>query len=246
MEQLVQFLSDGQLVRGKFQSPANKSPCILMSHGFESSMDGNKWQLFVPWFSRLGYATLRFNYRGCGEGDNKSEGKFENTTLTARIADYQAALGFLQSAGVDTQRIAVIGSSFGAMIILAAPDVRIKAAIVLAAPYYFPLPSQEELANIKKEGYFLLSSGKRLLPSFLEDLPRYDVLRKVKEIKQPLLIFHGGQDELVSVESARKIYSAVSVPRRLEILEGADHSFTDYRYCEQIMKISRDWFHEYL
>ncbi|HAR36593.1 MAG TPA: hypothetical protein DCR87_06800 [Acidobacteria bacterium] len=246
MEQLIEFHSEGQVIKGKFQSPGKSAPCVLLSHGFESSMNGNKWQLFVPWFSSLGFATLRFNYRGCGEGETKSEGKFEDTTLTARIKDYQAALTYLQKADINSERIAVIGSSFGATIVLAVSDTRVKVVVTLAAPYEFPQPPREAWASIKEQGYVQLPSGNKLGTGFFADLQQHDVLHQVSLMKQPLLIFHGGNDEVVPLENARAIYARVTGLKKLEIMEGADHSFTDPCYCEQIMQISRDWFDCYL
>jgi dipeptidyl aminopeptidase/acylaminoacyl peptidase len=246
MEQLIQFPSFGHIIKGRFQSPHRNAPCIVMSHGFESSMDGNKWQLLVPWFSARGFATLRFNYRGCGEGTTKSEGAFEETTLSSRIADYHGGLDFLQGTDVDTQRIGVIGSSFGATIILAAPDERIKVLVALAAPYAFPPLAEEEQAHLQKQGYLVLPSGNKLGVGFFRDLEHYDVLQQVRQIGKPVLIIHGSQDEVVPIENARAIYAASAGVKKLEIIEGADHSFTDYRYCGQIMNMSYDWFENYL
>ena len=138
MEQLVEFYSEKQRVVGRFQCPVKGAPCVLMSHGFESSMDGGKWVTFPLWFFKRGYATLKFNYRGCGEGEAKSEGKFQDTTLTARLKDYHAALDFLEGTGVDMNRIGSVGSSFGGMIVLASGDERVKAIVSLATPCEFP------------------------------------------------------------------------------------------------------------
>ena len=107
--QTVEFTSEGQTVRGDLIVPAPGSPCILMSHGFEASKDGAKWSFLTPRLLDRGYTLLKFNYRGCGYGSDASDGLFEKTTLSARIADYRAALDFLQDTDVDPNRIAVIG-----------------------------------------------------------------------------------------------------------------------------------------
>lgn len=250
MEQRVEFYSEGQKVVGRFQSPARGAPCIVMSHGFESSMDGAKWTAFPLWFFEHGFATLKFNYRGCGEGDARSEGKFEDTTLTARLKDYHAALDFLEGTGVDMGRVGVIGSSFGGMIALASEDDRVKVLVTLATPCEFPLPPDEELnkelEHAQEQRLIELPSGRRLRVEFFSDIKRYDIWQRVRKMRQPLLIIHGSCDELVPVENAYQIYDNANEPRKLEILEGADHSFTDPRWWDKLMALSLDWFRRYL
>ena len=134
---IVEFTSEDQTVRGDLIVSAPGSPCILMSHGFEASKDGAKWSFLTPRLVDRGYTVLKFNYRGCGYGSEASDGLFEDTTLSARIADYRAALDFLQNADVDPSRIAVIGSSFGGEIPVAAQDPRVKSL----CPSRHPIPT---------------------------------------------------------------------------------------------------------
>ena len=145
--QTVEFTSEGQTVRGDLIVPAHGSPCILMSHGFEASKDGAKWSFLTPRLVDRGYTVLKFNYRGCGYGSDASDGLFENTTLSARIADYRAALDFLQNADVNPSRIAVIGSSFGGEIPVAAQDPRVKAYVLLATPSRPQTPPKNSSPN---------------------------------------------------------------------------------------------------
>ena len=224
MEQLVEFYSEKQRVVGRFQSPVKGAPCILLSHGFESSMDGGKWVTFPLWFFKQGYATLKFNYRGCGVGEAKSEGNFEDTTLTARLKDYHAALDFLEEKGVDMRRIGSVGSSFGGMIVLASGDERVKAIASMATPCeFFTLPEEEmnkELECVKEQGLVELPSGRKLDMGFFADIKRYDIRQRVRAVRKPLLVMHGSADELVPVENAHRIYNAANAPKKLEIVEG--------------------------
>ena len=109
-EEPVVIYSEGQKMLGDLSVPGEKeAPFVLLSHGLESSKDGSKWLVLAQRFSDIGFGTLRFSYRGCGEGQEKSEGEFEDTTLTGRVADYRAAVGFLRERGIDTARLGVIG-----------------------------------------------------------------------------------------------------------------------------------------
>ena len=152
MEQLVAIYNQGQKMFGNLCLPQEKAPCVLMSHGLESSKDGNKWLVLAPRFHDAGFASLRFSYRGCGEGEERSEGEFADTSLTGRISDYKAASDFLQRAEIDTARIGAIGSSFGGMVVLAAKDERIKVIVALATPSHFPSLGEERLEQIRATG----------------------------------------------------------------------------------------------
>jgi dipeptidyl aminopeptidase/acylaminoacyl peptidase len=246
MEREVEFYSGGQRMVGDFQLPAAGAPCVLMSHGFESSKDGDKWRAFAPQFYRRGFATLKFSYRGCGTGKGKSDGAFENTTLTGRIEDYKSALNYLESTEVGIGKVGAIGSSFGGMIALAADDNRVKAIVTLATPYRFSPIAPEVWQQLQGRGYLEISPEKVLREEFFHDMERYDILQKVSQLHQPLLIIHGSRDEVVPVENAYRIYERAKEPKRLEIIEGGDHSLNKPQYWERIMELSLGWFGRYL
>jgi hypothetical protein len=108
------FYVEGHRLWGTLHHPANaRPPCIIGLHGLEGEKDRGKWPVFADRFCEAGYAFLRFNFRGCGMGRERSEGQFEDTTLTGRIRDYEAALRVLgERGGVNGQRVGVVGSSF--------------------------------------------------------------------------------------------------------------------------------------
>jgi len=237
---LVTFYSENQRIVGNLHLPCRNAPCIITLHGLESSKDSGKWPLVAARLYDAGIACLRFNFRGCGSGPEKSAGEFEDVSLTGRIRDYQAALRFLHETGkVDTSRLGVIGSSFGGMVALAAQDVRIKAMVVLSTPYTMPEPRRAV------GGYYLLLSGRRLKSGFYEDLRTYQVLEAIKSAP-PLLILHGSADELVPVEHARQLYEAAREHKQLEILPGADHVLSRSEDLNRAIELSVEWFKRYL
>ena len=242
----VEFSVEGQTLRGDLATPAPDSPCVLMSHGFEASKDGTKWSFLAPRLVECGYAILKFNYRGCGYPPDASDGLFEDTTLSARIADYRAALDFLQTTGVDTGRIAVVGSSFGGEIPVAAQDPRVKAYVLLATPSRPQTPTEEHLAECETTGYFTLPSGKRLKPAYFEDGARYDLCEAVSALAHPVLIIHGSLDEDVPVDQARELYAHARKPKMLEIIQGAEHALRRPQDMNRILELTLAWFESYL
>ena len=242
MEQSVVIYNQGRKIFGNFNLPYEGAPCIVISHGFMSSKDSNKWSVLSARFYDAGFASLRFSYSGCGEGEEKSEGEFEDTTLTGRVSDYRAAIDFIHQTMIGVTRLGAIGSSFGGMVALVARDDRVKAIVTLATPSSFPSPSQEELRHIRDKGYFELESGRRLRIDFHNDLCQYNMCNEVEMIHRPLFIIHGSLDEVVPVEHAYKLYSHANEPKRLEVIEGANHAFDKPEKLEKAISLSIEWF----
>lgn len=244
MQKVVTFYSQGLKIFGNLHLPHEAAPCILTSHGFEGSKEGTKWLVLASSLYDRGFAFLRFNYRGCGLGDERSQGGIEQTQLTGRLADFRAALDFVETTRVDAGRLGVIGSSFGGMVALAVGDPRIKAVAILATPCGGP---SMRLRGRRGGGKGLeLQSGMRLGDGFYSDIKRYDLCRNIGELGCPILIVHGSRDDVVPVENARELYKNANEPKRLEIIEGADHSFSEPRHLEQAVDLCLDWFERYL
>jgi len=246
MQQAVTFRSQGETIFANIGIPSEGAPCIIMSHGLEGSKDGQKWLLMASRLYKAGFACLRFNYRGCGEGEQTSGGNFEDTTLSSRIQDYRAAIEFVSTAGVDRNRLAVVASSFGGTVAIAATDSRIKAMVVLATPCKFEIPADTTYKIYKGERFLELQSGRRLKKGFFVDISEYDVCSMIAGTGCPLLAIHGDADDLVSVGNAHCIYEKANEPKRLEIIEGGNHSFDEPGHMQRIVSLTVDWFKQYL
>ena len=246
MEQLVKFRSEGQVILANLSLPHKGAPCIIMSHGLESSKDGNKWLVLAHRFYEAGFACLRFTYRGCGEGKERSEGEFEDMTLSGRIRDYTAAIDFSETTEVDTRRLGAVGSSFGGMVALAAQNSKIKALVTLATPARLQIPSEEQLRIYQNEGFFEFPSGKRVRTRFLHDIQQYDIYQAIGKSGCPVLIIHGSADESVPVKDAHDLYESAREPKRLVIIKGGNHAFNDSTHLEQVISLTLNWFKQYL
>jgi fermentation-respiration switch protein FrsA (DUF1100 family) len=242
-EKAVTFHSEGMLLYGNLHTPYEGAPCIVTLHGLEGNKNSGKWPTVASKLLDKGYACFRFNFRGCGEGSEKSEGEFEDLSLTSRIRDYKASLDFLRTTGkVNMKKLGVIGSSLGGMVTIAGQDKRVKAIVTLAAPY--KIPRDEKPLMPHEEGdYYILPSGRRFKKGFYEDLQKYDLLETVGE-SPPILILHGNRDEVVPLEHARLLYTAAKEPKRMEVIEGADHVFSSG--LERAIDLTLDWFKRYL
>src|SRR5262245_60357214 len=105
MEQRVTFKSDGLALAADFAMPTGwpaKQPAIVIMHGFGGHRDGPQQRWSQSFYNELGYATLRFDFRGCGE----SEGPRGHVLPHEQVADARAAVDYLISRGdIDPARI---------------------------------------------------------------------------------------------------------------------------------------------
>lgn len=125
MEEVISFISDGLKLSGvvglpEGLAPGERRPAMIVLHGFGSNKNAGNVQIPCRMMQQLGYVTLRFDMRSCGD----SEGEFGHILCLDQVADTRNALTFLQQhPNVDASRIGVLGSSFGAAVALYASSI---------------------------------------------------------------------------------------------------------------------------
>src|ERR1700730_10707640 len=132
-EQRVGFTSEGRKLNGDGRlpdgiRPGERRPAFIVLHGFGSNRNAGNVLKPCAMLDRLGYVTLRFDMPGCGE----SEGETGRLICLEQVRATSDALTFLaQHPNVDPARIALLGSSFGAAVVVytAGVDGRVAAVI---------------------------------------------------------------------------------------------------------------------
>lgn len=243
----VEFSVEGQKVVGDLHLPEGSGkpfPGIITSHGYKSHRQSEKYFQIGQRFPLKGIAVLRFDHRGALGG--QSDGEFKDTTLTKRVEDLKAAIDFLAKIKeVDSSRLGLLGSSLGGMDVLIIKDQKVKAKVVMATPFSFPVPS-EEMSFVEK-GDYQCPDGNKITKDFYEDFKKYDLRKEVKETRCPLLIIHGDLDEQVPRHHAEVLYeTAGSKIKGLKMIEGGDHAFTDLDKLDEVLTYALDWFKRYL
>ncbi|MGK7956446.1 MAG: alpha/beta hydrolase family protein [Crocosphaera sp.] len=142
MEKSTHFTSKGTKIRGTLTLPdgIDKAPvCLFVGGSFPQTRDGNLDNSKKDWFpvalpernlfkdeaklfQELGYATFRYDKRGCGE----NEGNFNTVDLFGLVDDAREGINWLkQLPDIDHNRIGLLGQSEGAVIalMLAAEDL---------------------------------------------------------------------------------------------------------------------------
>ncbi len=208
------------------------APVVVCCHGLLSYKDSSKFVAIGEQFSRGGLAVVRFDFTGCGE----SEVAHRESVLFSRMSDLRFVLDYAQQQPWADARIGLLGSSLGGYLSLlaaASGGQHIQAVVCWATPFDLSriklgLAESEDLKQVFPPGFPLGS------PEDLRDLspiPR-------------VLVIHGQQDETVSWHEAVAIYRRLTEPKRLLLMETADHRLLDPQWRETAMKSSWEWFQE--
>jgi uncharacterized protein len=132
VEERVSFVSDGLKIAGVLQRPdgGQRIPAFVLLHGFGSNKSGSWLKIAADLMATWGYATLRIDFRGCGE----SEGARARVICLEQVEDTRNAVAYLQSrADIDGARIGVFGHSFGAAVAVYAGGVDKRIAAVISS-----------------------------------------------------------------------------------------------------------------
>src|SRR5262245_31172498 len=109
VDEKVKFASGGLKLAGLLRSPDRLEPgerraAFLVLHGFGSNKDSANTIAAAKIFESLGYVTLRFDMRGCGD----SEGPRGRVICLEQVEDTRSAFQFLQTRS-SVHRIGVFG-----------------------------------------------------------------------------------------------------------------------------------------
>jgi alpha/beta superfamily hydrolase len=134
MQQEIHFQSNGLQLAAVLHipddiKPGEKRPSITVLHGFGSNKNGGIALVAAEIFEKMGYVTLRFDFRGCGQ----SEGAPGRVICLEQVEDAKAAFDFLETrAEVDSKRMAIMGFSFGAAVSVYTAGVDSRAAACIS------------------------------------------------------------------------------------------------------------------
>lgn len=116
MQTKVSIPSDGLQLSGILHVPEGAKgplPAVVVSHGFGGNKDGETHVIEADLYESLGYAVLRFDFRGCGE----SGGQPGRVICQEEVADMRNVITWLQGRReVRADRILLSGQSFGAAV----------------------------------------------------------------------------------------------------------------------------------
>jgi putative redox protein len=232
----------GKALSGVLHHPTEKGArgAVILCHGMESNKESDKLVLLGQALAQRGLLALRFDFACAGPA-----GKFEDITYSGEVEDLRDAFSFVRDR--HPGEIAILGSSMGGTVALlfAAQEATVAALVTIAAPAHpeaFPsrILTPAQLQQWRETSYTFYH-GQRLNVSLLYDLEKINVLDVARKISCPVLILHGDSDEVVPVEEAHELHAYLSGPKKLSILEGADHRLSDATVMKRALTDAIEW-----
>lgn len=202
-EDVTYTADDGTLGRGWF-APARGTPTGITVVAFHGYNGNRSWMAtHANHLSEHGIAVLLAEYRGYGgvEGKPSEDGLRQDALAAAQFVRLRP--------DVDPTRIVYLGYSLGTGVAVAAAQTTPPAALVLMAPY----TSLPDVAWNRMPG----------LPYHLLMRSRFDSQTRITDVRVPLLIVRGGNDQMIPPEQSQQVFDAANQPKQLITMPGADH-----------------------
>ena len=208
-ERIELALRDGTKLAGWYlrpQSPTSSRPpwpALLWFYG-----NGENIASIGPIvrdFQPPGAALLVVDYPGYGGSGGRAT---EASIYEAADAAYAAVA---RRPEVDRARIYVYGRSLGSAVASHVAARHAVAGLVLESPFTNAL-------DIAREHY-------ALFPRFIVRL-RLDNLANLRQVRCPVLVFHGTADRLAPLAMGRRVVAAAPGPAELVLIQGAGHNDT--------------------
>lgn len=199
--------SDGKMIQMWFHKPTKADmPVVLYFHG--NSHNLGFYSLKFKELIDLGYGFLVPSYHGFG----KSEGSPNKDLI---LEDARTAVKTLQEKGYKTEDVVLIGESLGTGPALQMAVEHQFKAICLIAPYTSIVARAQEI-------YWYIPTQLLLKDNFTND-------DKIANVKAPIFIVHGGNDEVIPDSHSKKLFEVAVHPKKLVIYEGKNHNNLDTR-----------------
>ena len=232
--EFVEFpASDGTKLRGSYLANTawRRNGVIVFCH----ELNGDRWNAlpYVESLRRQGFDVLAFDFRNQGSSSRTPGYNPMPWVTTFEIADLTGAIDYLYSrADADSSGVGVIGVSRGAAaaIGVAAQDPRIH-ALVLDSAYPTSRLRVHKAFNASR-GYLrppqcllaVFDSWVRMVLGRWRKCRFVNADRSARRVRQPALIVHGENDQLVPLDAARRLSRSIPGGAVFWTVPGAGHA----------------------
>lgn len=197
--------ADGTSIFAYYLPNKNAKYTLLVSHG--NAEDIGYMLPFLIEMRDHGFAVFAYDYHGYGLSGGKP-------TETNTYLDIDAAYAYLtQDLHIAPESIIVYGHSIGAAVTL---DLAVR----------------QPVAGVILQGAFVTAFRVMTrIPLFPFD--KYNNLKKIKLLKSPLLMIHGGIDGIIPIWHGKKLYDEAVVPKEFYVVKNAGHNDVAVKASEE-------------
>ena len=200
---------DGLILNGFLTLPKNSGknlPTVILPHGGPHYRDYWGYDSQVQMLANAGYAVVQVNFRGStGYGKAFMKAGYKNWGTKIQDDILLATNYVIQQGVADKNRLCIFGTSFGGYSALQsairAPEL-FKCAIGYAGVYDLPMLYEE--GDIKDNKWGDAYLDKTLGTDVAEQRAQSPVYH-IDQLKAPVLIIHGEDDERAPIEHAEKL-----------------------------------------
>jgi pimeloyl-ACP methyl ester carboxylesterase len=226
----------GERLDVAFHPGKRKDVLLILGHGVTGDKDRPLLVALAEGLAERGWPCLRVSFSGNGE----SEGRFVDSCITKEVGDLQSVL----SAVPEGVRVAYAGHSMGGAVgvMTAAMDGRIKVLVSLAGMTHTAEFVRREFGEVvPDQGCMWDEEHCPLSRHYVEDLEGIgSTLGAASRVKQPWLLIHGVEDDVVPVSDGKNALAAASCVKEWLEIPGAGHSFGPESYA-MVMDAMNRW-----
>lgn len=180
-------------------------PVLLYLHGARWNVAGSAPR--IRRMQQLGFSVLAIDYRGFGKSTQ------ELPSEDMAYEDARAAWDWIAREHPQRQRFVFGHSLGGAIAIDLAAKVEDEQGVIVEGTF----TSIADVASSMKFGW---------LPIAPLITQRFESVKKVAQVKSPLLVVHGANDSLIPNELGRRLYEAAIGRKHFILVEGGSHFST--------------------
>jgi len=220
MELPVQIPSAYGLVRGLYSKPKGCTDAVILLPGLSGGALSSRFRFISLALAEAGIGCLSLEFSAYAKGG------FDSYALINLLEELKGANAFLKADGI--KNIGLVAKSFSG--ILAVLDWEDFKSLVLIAPTVFiKRKGMYDVDEIFKTEFGKLEIGKIGFTN-----------AHLEEIKIPLRIIHGTEDEVVDIRNSERIIKLCR--GNLVVIVGADHSFYLEEHKRDLASKVVEWF----
>lgn len=193
---------------------------VVIGHGVTGHKDRPFLIALAEGLAQAGISALRISFAG----NANSEGRFVDSNISKNTEDLGAVLDALAN-----YTIAYVGHSMGGAVGVrrAEQDDRIRLLVSLSAIVHARAFAEDTFGHLTPETDLMWDKpGCLLSQAYMDDLRQVDTLvDQAARISVPWLFVHGTHDDIVPIQDTYDAFAAARAPKKLVVLEGADHIF---------------------